>query len=62
MRSVLTPYVNVEFIPLRLEDAFDESWWRRVAGTSDTSLLALELGKDGLPTEREHVRFLDFWS
>lgn len=51
MRSVLAPYVNVEFIPLRLEDAFDELWWGQVAGTNDMSLLALELGKDGLTTE-----------
>lgn len=57
MRSVLAPYVNVEFIPLRLEDAFDELWWGQVAGTNDMSLLALELGKDGLTTESELIEF-----
>jgi len=60
MRSALTPYVNVEFIPLRLEDAFDELWWGQVAGTNGVSLLALELGKDGLPTEGEPIGFAIF--
>ncbi|KAL4066872.1 hypothetical protein V8B97DRAFT_2090543 [Scleroderma yunnanense] len=51
IRKALVQYVNAEFIPLRLEDAFDESWWRSVAGTNDRSSLALELGKEGLLTE-----------
>lgn len=51
IRSTLASYANLEFILLRLEDAFDASWWCRVTGSSDMSQLALELGKDGLPTE-----------
>ncbi|KAI6129863.1 hypothetical protein EV401DRAFT_1852114 [Pisolithus croceorrhizus] len=48
IRSALASYANLEFIPLRLEDAFDASWWCRVTGSSDMSQLALELGKDDL--------------
>ncbi|KAI6025858.1 hypothetical protein F5J12DRAFT_810842 [Pisolithus orientalis] len=51
MRSALASYPNLKFIPLRLEDAFDESWWCRMTGKPDMSQLTLELGKDGLPIE-----------
>ncbi|KAI5986526.1 hypothetical protein EDD15DRAFT_2298204 [Pisolithus albus] len=57
IRSTLASYANLEFIPLRLEDAFDASWWCKVTGSSDMSQLALELGKDGLPTEGELSTF-----
>ncbi|KAI6042505.1 hypothetical protein EDC04DRAFT_960524 [Pisolithus marmoratus] len=51
IQGALASYADLEFIPLRLEDAFDESWWCRMTGKADMSQLALELGKDGLPTE-----------
>ncbi|KAG6335670.1 hypothetical protein ID866_3428 [Astraeus odoratus] len=51
IRSVVASYANFEFLPLRLEDAFDRSWWSRVSNATDGSLLALELGKDGLLME-----------
>ncbi|KIJ66861.1 hypothetical protein HYDPIDRAFT_149886 [Hydnomerulius pinastri MD-312] len=55
IRSALAPYPEFEFIPLRLEDAFDESWWSNVANTEPRPQLALELGKDGLYTEGLHL-------
>ncbi|KIJ11958.1 hypothetical protein PAXINDRAFT_177237 [Paxillus involutus ATCC 200175] len=51
IRTALAPYPKLDFIPLRLEDAFDQSWWSKVAAAPDQSQLALELGKDGLCTE-----------
>lgn len=45
-------FPKFDFIPLRLEYAFDDSWWGTIAATDqDRSQLAIELGKDGLYTE-----------
>ncbi|KIK97758.1 hypothetical protein PAXRUDRAFT_824580 [Paxillus rubicundulus Ve08.2h10] len=55
IRTALAPYPKFDFIPLRLEDAFDASWWSKVATTPDQSQLGLELGKDGLCTEGFHL-------
>ncbi|KAH7884329.1 hypothetical protein F5I97DRAFT_1888710 [Phlebopus sp. FC_14] len=51
IRQVLAPYPRFQFIPLRIEDAFDDTWWSQVAPAEDRSRVALELGKDGLYTE-----------
>ncbi|KAF9223651.1 hypothetical protein BS17DRAFT_110430 [Gyrodon lividus] len=61
IRTALTPYPKFDFIPLRLEDAFDESWWIKVAVTNNQSQLALELGKDGLYTEGDFERCALYW-
>lgn len=37
------PGTPFEFIPLRLEDAFDPLWWKQVAGDLSTSALSLGL-------------------
>ncbi|KAF8134912.1 hypothetical protein EV363DRAFT_1256750 [Boletus edulis] len=50
--KALAPYPKFDFIPLRLEYAFDDSWWRSITTTDqDRSQLTIELGKDGLYTE-----------
>ncbi|KAF9243519.1 hypothetical protein BU15DRAFT_86462 [Melanogaster broomeanus] len=49
IKNAIAPYPKFDFIPLRLEDAFDDAWW------SGRSQLALELGKDGLYTEGLHL-------
>jgi len=32
VRAIVERYEPFEFIPLRLEDAFDKNWWARVGG------------------------------
>ncbi|KAG9315185.1 hypothetical protein JVU11DRAFT_4312 [Chiua virens] len=52
MRNAVASYPKFDFVPLRLEYAFDESWWRTINTIGhDRSQLAIELGKDGLYTE-----------
>lgn len=48
-----TTKFELDFIPLRLEDAFDEAWWKSVGGT-DLNQAVKDLGIDindecGLP-------------
>lgn len=50
--TALASYPKFDFIPLRLEYAFDDSWWRTITTADQDRLqLAIELGKDGLYTE-----------
>lgn len=50
--TALASYPNFDFIPLRLEYAFDDAWWRMITPPDrDRPQLAIELGKDGLYTE-----------
>ncbi|KAG6373349.1 hypothetical protein JVT61DRAFT_6494 [Boletus reticuloceps] len=50
--KALAPYPKFDLVPLRLEYAFDDSWWRSITTTDqDRSQLTIELGKDGLYTE-----------
>ncbi|KAG8213127.1 hypothetical protein J3R82DRAFT_11529 [Butyriboletus roseoflavus] len=50
--KALGSYPKFDFLPLRLEYAFDDSWWRTITATDqDWSQLTIELGKDGLYTE-----------
>ena len=50
--KALASYPKFDFIPLRLEYAFDDSWWCTITTTDqDRSQLSIELGKDGLYTE-----------
>lgn len=50
--KALVSYPKFDFIPLRLEYAFDDSWWRTITTIDqDRPQLTIELGKDGLYTE-----------
>lgn len=50
IRSVVSAYPDFEFIPLRLEAAFDTQWWARVRGSPISEpALALNLQNDGQP-------------
>ncbi|KAH9959635.1 hypothetical protein BC827DRAFT_1212795 [Russula dissimulans] len=40
IRDAVARYDGYEFIPLRLQDAFDRSWWERVSGNAASGLLA----------------------
>ncbi|KAG1840722.1 hypothetical protein DFJ58DRAFT_666932 [Suillus subalutaceus] len=55
IRSVVERYQSFEFVPLRIEDAFDESWWTKVSGSNNTPQVWLELSKEGLITDGLHV-------
>ena len=32
MRDAVARYDGIEFIPLRIQDAFDPDWWKRTTG------------------------------
>jgi cytoplasmic tRNA 2-thiolation protein 2 len=55
IRSVVERYPSFDFVPLRIEDAFDGSWWTKVSGSSSTPQVWLELSKEGLITDGLHV-------
>ncbi|KAI0322596.1 hypothetical protein OF83DRAFT_1161136 [Amylostereum chailletii] len=37
VRSVVSRYEGFEFVPLRLQDAFDPAWWKSVSGSTSES-------------------------
>lgn len=41
------PGTPFEFIPLRLEDSFDSTWWRGVGGEMRTDALRLNMIDEG---------------
>lgn len=57
VRTVVEGYDRFEFIPLRIEDAFDSSWWEKTGGRP----LGLDLGVN-ITNEGLYTVFLDFWS
>lgn len=57
IRSVVERYPSFDFVPLRIEDAFDGSWWTKVSRPNTTPQVWLELSKDGLITDGLHVTF-----
>ncbi|KAH8994853.1 hypothetical protein EDB92DRAFT_1972732, partial [Lactarius akahatsu] len=38
IREAVARYEGFEFIPVRMQDAFDRSWWQRVSDVADSSL------------------------
>ena len=50
MREAVARYKGCEFIPLRVQDAFDRSWWKRVSGDAASSLaeIPVDLSDEGL--------------
>src|SRR6266702_5113098 len=38
IREVVARYEGFEFIPVRMQDAFDRGWWERVSGGAASSL------------------------
>lgn len=49
IREAVARYEGCEFIPLRMQDAFDRSWWERVSGDAACSLaeIPVDLGDEG---------------
>lgn len=59
IRSVIQRYPSFDFVPLRVENAFDDSWWTTVSGSSNIARISLELGKEGLIADgRVRTRYL----
>ncbi|KAI9512022.1 hypothetical protein F5148DRAFT_1165690 [Russula earlei] len=59
MREAVARYEGCEFIPLRVQDAFDRSWWERVSG--DLSVLPVDLCRgEPVPIDalKAHLRAL----
>ena len=52
VREAVKRYEGVEFVPLRLEDAFDPEWWARI-GQPSAADISVDLSTEGtsLPTE-----------
>ncbi|KAK0204901.1 hypothetical protein DFS33DRAFT_1323676 [Desarmillaria ectypa] len=46
IRTAVANYSSLEFIPLRLENAFDNSWWGSVGGRPSSSELEVDLSND----------------
>ena len=47
IRRTVASCPGVEFLPLRLEDAFDPLWWKMNGFPSDLYPLKVTLGNDG---------------
>jgi cytoplasmic tRNA 2-thiolation protein 2 len=49
IREAVARYEGCEFIPVRLQDAFDRNWWERVSGRAASSLaeIPVDLGDKG---------------
>ncbi|KAF8349145.1 hypothetical protein F5887DRAFT_1243197 [Amanita rubescens] len=59
IRKVVEQYENAEFIPLRLEDAFDHDWWTRHGENTQFSDIALDMSNEDLPlTSRSSIQSL----
>lgn len=48
IRSAVSTYSALKFIPLRLENAFDDSWWSSVGGRPSTEDLMVDLSDEGV--------------
>ncbi|EMD33514.1 hypothetical protein CERSUDRAFT_160477 [Gelatoporia subvermispora B] len=46
--EVVSHYEDVEFVPLRVQDAFDPSWWRRIYGDQALPQLRVSLENEEL--------------
>ena len=47
IRALVAKYDALEFIPLRLEDAFDPTWWSKVGGIPSEKDLTVSLAAEG---------------
>ena len=47
VREIVERYKDIEFIPLRIQDAFDPAWWKRVSNTS-SSRISVDLSTESM--------------
>ncbi|KAJ6494855.1 hypothetical protein C8R47DRAFT_1117514 [Mycena vitilis] len=48
VRAVVAQYEHFTFLPLRIEDAFDDAWWEKVGGQRPESHLNVDLANEDL--------------
>ncbi|KAJ7650220.1 hypothetical protein FB45DRAFT_887313 [Roridomyces roridus] len=48
VRALVSEYRHFEFLPLRIEDAFDEAWWAKVGGRGLESNMTVDLADEDL--------------
>jgi hypothetical protein len=49
VRAIVEQYERFDFLPLRIEDAFDDAWWQKVGGQRPESHLSVDLANEGVP-------------
>lgn len=47
MRAVVQQYSAFEFVPIRLESAFDHEWWENVGGAPPPEEISMDITSDG---------------
>lgn len=47
VRKVVEKYEGFEFVALRIEDAFDSTWWERVGGRKERDL-GVDISDEGM--------------
>jgi cytoplasmic tRNA 2-thiolation protein 2 len=45
--ALVAKYDQLRFIPVRLEDAFDDSWWSKVGGKAPPKQLSMDISDEG---------------
>lgn len=50
-------YDDLDFVSLRIQDAFDPSWWERTGGKSYPSELGVTLGDEGVYAHLSSSRY-----
>lgn len=50
MQNVISRYEGFEFVPLKIEDAFDPAWWEKVGGghSSKDEEQGIDLSDEGM--------------
>ena len=47
IRSVVSSYESLDFVAVRLENAFDDAWWQFVGGKPSSSDLKIDISHEG---------------
>jgi cytoplasmic tRNA 2-thiolation protein 2 len=50
VRDAVKNYPNVDFLPIRIEDAFDQFWWESTIGGPLSSNIHVGLSSEGKET------------
>lgn len=52
VHAIVNLYGGLEFIPLRIQDAFDPSWWKSMG--RDSVSLGVDMTAEGMLLRRNH--------
>jgi cytoplasmic tRNA 2-thiolation protein 2 len=47
VRAIVEQYKGIEFVPFRIENAFDPSWWELVGGSPIRQNLGVDVTNEG---------------